>query len=248
MAYGFSIVPARMNPDLDPALEREIAFFLRWGYLVVEDALSSEQVELLRAALDETVRRNDQQFTSQLLEEDDRFAFLLDNPPVLRLIRGLLGTCVQLHSATARVTCPGEPDQSWHRDGPWPIEPQGTPYRSFPSQINCGYYLDALTEENGTIVIVPGSHRVPFRPPEGHPRFPDELRVLARPGQAVLFDGWLYHRGASNRSDQGRRVCLMCYQNAWIKSREPFDSPRVTRLREEGGDEVKLLLGGVPKW
>jgi hypothetical protein len=39
----------------------------------------------------------------------------------------------------------------------------------------------------------------------------------------------------------------MCYQNAWMKSREPFDGPRVTQLREAGGDEVKLLLGGVPK-
>ena len=50
--------------------------------------------------------------------------------------------------------------------------------------------------DNGPIVIVPGSHRAIFRPPKDTPaEFPDELWVLAKPGQAVLFSGWLYHRG-----------------------------------------------------
>ena len=41
---------------------------------------------------------------------------------------------------------------------------------------------------------------------------------------------------------------LMCYQNAWMKSREPFNGPRVTKLREEGTPQQKLLLGAIPKW
>ncbi|MCY4353183.1 MAG: hypothetical protein OXC09_00100, partial [Truepera sp.] len=52
-----------------------------------------------------------------------------------------------------------------------------------------------------------------------------------------------YHRGAANTSTENRRVCLMCYQNAWMKSREPFDGPRVTALRENGTAEQQLLLG-----
>ena len=124
----------------------------------------------------------------------------------------------------------------------------GTPYGSLPAQINCGYFLDEFTMENGPIAIVPGSHRAPFRPPEGHARFPDEKLVLAKPGQAVMFDGWIYHRGVANQSKQRRRVCLMCYQNAWMKSREPFDGPVAKELRENGTDEQKLLLGAVEKW
>ena len=88
--------------------------------------------------------------------------------------------------------------------------------------------------DNGPIVVVPGSSRAPFRPPVGTVQMPDEKYVLAKPGQAVMFDGWTWHRGAENKSSEWRRVCLMCYQNAWMKSREPFDGPRVTRLREEG--------------
>jgi ectoine hydroxylase-related dioxygenase (phytanoyl-CoA dioxygenase family) len=248
MPVNPAIIPSQLNPLLSPEQEQEVRFFQKWGYLVVEEALTAEQVDTLRQALDDTFARGGTQFTHQLLEEDDRFAFLLDNPPVLTRMRSLLGTCLQLHSATARVTQPGAPDQPWHRDGPWPMDPDGTPYGSIPGQINCGYYLDALTMENGPIVILPGSQRVPFRPPVGHPTFPDERFILARPGQAVLFDGWLYHRGAANQSQGKRRVCLMCYQNAWMKSREPFTGPRVSKLREAGTPEQQLLLGGISSW
>jgi len=248
MPYDVSIVPQQLNPELTPALEREARFFMQWGYLVIEDAITPNQVELLRTALDETFARGRTQFTHQLLEEDDRFAFLLDHPPVLTRMKAILGNCVQLHSATARVTEPGTPDQSWHHDGPWPVDPDSTPYGSIPGQINCGYYLDQLTMENGPIAIVPGSQRAPFKPPEGFPRFPDEKLILAQPGQAVIFNGWLYHRGVANKSNNRRRACLMCYQNAWMKSREPFNGPRVTQIKENGTAEQQLLLGGVPYW
>ncbi len=245
-----SIIPATLNSPLRPELQQEVAFFLKWGYLVVDDALDKVQVATLRTALDDMMqgRAASDQFTHTLLEEDERFAFLLDNPPVLSRIRALLGNCVQLHSATARVTQGGAPDQDWHRDGPWPVDPDGTPFGSIPGQINCGYYLDALTMENGPIVLVPGSHRVPFRPPVGHPTFPDEVFVMAQPGQAILFNGWLYHRGAANRGVRPRRTCLMCYQNAWMKSRETFNGPRMTKLREKGTPVQQLLLGAVERW
>jgi ectoine hydroxylase-related dioxygenase (phytanoyl-CoA dioxygenase family) len=248
MSYNEAIVPLRMNPDLSPQLEREVRFFMKWGYLVVEDAISQQQVKKLRKALDASFERNKAQFIHQLLEEDDAFAFLLDNEPVITRMKAILGNCVQLHSATARVTVPGEKDQDWHRDGPWPVDPDGTPYGSIPGQINCGYYLDELTMENGPIAVVPGSHRALFKPPIGFPTFPDEIFILAKPGQAIMFNGWLFHRGVANKSDKKRRACMMCYQNAWMKSREPFDGPRVTKLRENGTDEQKLLLGAVNNW
>ncbi len=237
------IIPHRLNPDLTPELEQEVRFFQKWGYLIVDDALTDDQVEALRTALNDTFVRTGTMFTHQLLEQDDRFAFLLDNPPVLRRMKAILGNALQLHSATGRVTEPGSPDQDWHRDSPWPFDPDSTPFGSIAGQINCGYYLDQLTRDNGPIVIVPGSHRALFRPPRDYSAFPDELYVLAKPGQAVMFSGYLYHRGAANTSTENRRVCLICYQNAWMKSREPFDGPRVTALRENGTAEQKLLLG-----
>ena len=48
------VVPTRLNPDLSIELQLEVNFFLKWGYLVVENALTDEQVRILRVTLDET--------------------------------------------------------------------------------------------------------------------------------------------------------------------------------------------------
>ena len=53
----FSIVPERLNPELTPELEQEVRFFQKWGYLVVDDAITPEQVEILREAMDDADSR-----------------------------------------------------------------------------------------------------------------------------------------------------------------------------------------------
>ena len=111
-----SIVPTILNPSLSPELQAEVNFFQKWGYLVIESAITKQQVDILRQTLDELQELVSTQFIGELLEQDDRFLFLLDNPPVLERIKAILGNCVQLHSATSRVTEPGESDQNWHRD------------------------------------------------------------------------------------------------------------------------------------
>ena len=60
----------------------------------------------LREALDDTFghRHGADQFTHQLLEEDDAFAVLLDNPSVMKRMTAILGNCIQLHSATAHLS------------------------------------------------------------------------------------------------------------------------------------------------
>ena len=101
MGYDPEIVGSRMNPDLTPEMEREVAFFKKWGYLVVEAAITPDQIEDLRAALDRTFALHEASITHQLLEEDDRFAFLLDNPPVLTRMKAILGRKIRTHRPTA---------------------------------------------------------------------------------------------------------------------------------------------------
>jgi len=155
--YDKNIVPKKLNPILSPELQNEVNFFLKWGYLIVNNALNEKEVATIRAAFNDTL--NDKNKLNHievgLLEYDERFIFLLDNKPVIERIEAILGYCIQLHSATARVTEPNTPNQNWHRDGPWPVDPEGTPFGSIPGQINCGYYLDELTEENDPIAVVP---------------------------------------------------------------------------------------------
>ena len=75
--------------------------------------------------------------------------------------------------------------------------------------------------------VVPGSHLSPFRPPapggdgatkdSPPPVFPEEIRILAQPGQAVMFDSYCFHRGSANTTaDRYRRSVFMCYHNAFV--------------------------------
>ena len=190
----------------------------------------------MREALDESYERNNKsQFIGELLEEDDRFAFLLDNPPVLKRMEAILGTL-----------CPTpQRDSTYHRTRDpltnigietvlGPLPPTEHPMGVFRHRS----IVATISMKSPTKTVPRLSNPAAIGHPSVHPptpvELPDEKRVLVSPGQAVMFDGWTWHRGAANNSSQRRRVCLMCYQNAWMKSREPFDGPRVTKLREEG--------------
>ena len=246
--YARLEVPSTLG--IGPAVfhDPEVQHFLQHGWLVIDDALDASIITHLRQALDDlAVRRPGQELIGNLLEEDDRFAILLEVPAVMTRLQAILGTCIQLHSGTARISGPGTPDQTWHRDGPWPVDPVGIPYGGIPAQINCGFYLD-ITPASGPFVCLPGSHRRVVAPPKGSGIHADELRLVPRPGQAVLFDGWMYHRGGANQSADERRACLMCYQHAWMKSRERFDGPRVQRLRATGTSRTRLMLGEIASW
>ena len=40
----------------------------------------------------------------------------------------------------------------------------------------------------------------------------------------------------------------MCYQTAWMKSREPFNGPIAQKILESGTAEQKMLMGAIEKW
>ena len=246
--YARLEVPSTLGIGPAAFHDPDVQHFLHHGWLVIDDALEASTVADLRQALDDlALRRPGQELIHSLLEEDDRFAVLLEVPAVMSRLQAILGTCIQLHSATARISRPGTSDQSWHRDGPWPVDPVGIPYGGIPAQINCGFYLD-ISPASGPFVCLPGSHRTLVTPPVASGIHADELRLVPRPGQAVLFDGWMFHRGGANLSAAERRVCLMCYQHAWMKSRERFDGPRVQRLRATGSSRTRLMLGEIASW
>ena len=184
--YNKKIIPDTLNPELDKELENEVNFFLKWGYLIIDKALTDNQILLLKKTFNKTFKKlkdsvilNDDgsllkdHIHYNLFEYDKNFLFLLDNKPIIKRISAILGNCIQLHSAAARLTKPDTKNQTWHRDGQWPVDPNGTPIGSIPSQINCAYYLNSLTKKNGLIAVVPGSQKALFKPPNKDFEFPD---------------------------------------------------------------------------
>ena len=53
--YDRKIIPKNLNPILSQELKDEVNFFLKWGYLIVNNALNKKEVSTIRAAFDDTL-------------------------------------------------------------------------------------------------------------------------------------------------------------------------------------------------
>lgn len=106
---------------------------------------------------------------------------------------------------------------SWHQDSGYVVGNGGP--ADHPPYLTCWCTLDDATIENGTVRVVPGSHRAGILPHE-RLRGSNDLAVavadegvpLAVPaGSVVAFSSLLLHATGANRSDAPRRVYLMQY-------------------------------------
>ena len=52
--YDRNIIPNQMNPILSKEEKEEVNFFLKWGYLVIDNALNDDQIKSLREAFNYT--------------------------------------------------------------------------------------------------------------------------------------------------------------------------------------------------
>src|SRR6185436_596012 len=73
---------------------------------------------------------------------------------------------------------------------------------------NSLWMLDDFTAENGSLRVVPGSHRFFRRPQEvlADPQapHPDEVLVTGRAGDVVIMNSHLWHGGTANRTGRPR--------------------------------------------
>lgn len=113
-------------------------------------------------------------------------------------------------------------------------DPAGSPSGIFHWHQDCGYQdvaplpmtiwiaLDATTEENGCIWVVPGSHHRGLLP---HAQRPDSwhlevpvpgpgVSVPLAAGEAVAFTGYTLHRSLANRTAAPRRALFLEYTHA----------------------------------
>jgi hypothetical protein len=207
------------------------------GYLVVDNVLSSEDVETLRDGLGKLERdkRQDEAFDWQgghivtihgLPLIEGPLAGLVQYRPVLDLVASLMGKAVQL---TGGVLLDKHPehnwDIAWHQDNGIYVQriPEGAPddirgglpvYSTLGLEmvdnVSCRISLDVAGESSGGLYVVPGSHRENYGGNDKvKERFGDVAGVLAHqePGSALCFRPLLLHR-ADKMTTTGRRRIL----------------------------------------
>jgi ectoine hydroxylase-related dioxygenase (phytanoyl-CoA dioxygenase family) len=208
-------------------LESNLAELEAFGFTVVENALSTEQVEYFRARiieisearmgrkldLENETEHAETAFIPYLLYKDKRFKESVTNPKTLTLISYLLGQHCILSSLGCHLKGPGGKGLLLHSDTSNGIPDPFSPYSHVA---NCNYALTDYTEAGGALAMVPGSHRH-FRQPtkyekglDGNERYEHVIPIEVPAGSAIVWHGNTWH-GSFPRKTPGLRINLSNY-------------------------------------
>ncbi len=229
-----------MTGKIDQPTPDEKYFFDTNGYLVLESFLQPDHVARLTERLERATAHRRQLHQQNephpgkinldganvrilhILEDDPLFVDLLDYPPVMPYVHGLLNETPHFHASDAFWEVePRESKPGWHIDG------RCEGYRSLRPQIpllqlKIGYFLsDMSAPDQGNLTIVPGSHKVDFDPDpaqmEGHDTLPGAIQLCVPPGSCAMFHNALWHtRGPFTRPGGRRLMLYYAYEHPWM--------------------------------
>ncbi len=217
------------------------ADFVRWGYCLVEDAMSPEQIQaqvdrmIEQAAAErkldsaiKTSRGSKAQLVNNLVLKGQVFRDAVEFKPsaaqkgdlVDRLLTKIMGERFGLGCAHGSIVHKGGGLQELHVDqAGFPM-----PYPPFPFGSLIIWCYTEFNLENGATYLVPGSHRTAsgattfhdgadlVRLVEGEPGL---VAVCAPPGTCILTDTRVLH-GGGLRTAPGTRYAMRCHYNRWF--------------------------------
>ena len=172
------------------------------------DAINARTAELLAEEGDkagtEVHREAGTDRLSDLINKDPLFHVILTEPRVLAAIAHVLQFDLKLSSLNSRAAHPGKGLQGLHAD--WgKLETPGD-YQV----CNSIWLLDDFTSQNGATRTVPGSHLHGRQPSEemANPSdpHPEEVLILGKAGDVVVFNSHTWHGGTINTTDKPRRA------------------------------------------
>jgi len=266
-------------------LSREqIERFWRDGYLLAENAVTGEQLERLeasvRAWVDES-RAHRKPFGEPTVdgrarfdvgdehcaekpalrrvnnpsEVDAHFNAVMRDSPMVDMVADLIGPNVKYHHCKINLKLPGSRTRvGYHQDFCY------TPHTN-DDIVTALLMLDDVTEDNGCLMVVPGSHTGPlyslfdgatftgFLDPQLERSLRrNEVSITGRAGDACLMHTRVVHGSAENRSDQDRGlfICVYTAGDAFPLARNPMPSPlEGTMVRGERSRVARLMQADI---
>lgn len=215
-----------------------VKFYQENGFLVLEDALDSDEVEELNRATIEICRGDSGEVngvTPAALGESDEDVLkrylcihfphrinqamnkFIAHKGVVDVMTSVIGPDVKCMQSMLFIKASGKPGQAWHQDELY------IPTRD-RSLAGGWIAMDDATIENGCLWGIPGSHKPGILWPQhqhddrrfdcaGESQFPyteaDEVPVEVKAGSIVFFNGYLLHRSLPNLSKGAYRRCLI---------------------------------------
>lgn len=241
--------------------QEEISFYHENGYLVVEDVLSAEELTALQRVTDEFVERSRQvnehndiydleanhsaerprlRRIKNPIAQHEVYDQTLRHPGILDRVEQLIGPGVRRQNTKLNMK---EPDHGsaveWHQD--WAFYPHTN-----DDVLAVGVCLDDMTEENGCMLMAPGSHKGElhshhengiFVGAVSEPGFQpsDVAKCLVKAGGITIHHARTLHASTPNHSANPRRLLLFeyCSLDSWPLLGASFDDYCASVLRGE---------------
>ena len=222
---------------------QEIASYHENGYITVEDVLSPGELAALQRVTDEFVERSRSITTHDAIfdlepnhsAESPRLRRIkspilhhevydqtLRNHAILDIVEQLIGAGVRSNGNKLNMK---EPDHGsaveWHQD--WAFYPHTN-----DDLLAVGVAIDDMTEENGCMLMVPGSHRADLHSHHENGVFvgavsergfePDSVaKCLVKAGGITVHHARTLHASTPNHSNKPRRLLLFqyCSLDSW---------------------------------
>lgn len=158
---------------------------------------------------------------------------LLFCPQVLDLVESILGAELRLYpnyTVRPKFTDDAKTLVLWHQDAGYTNHSAKEKHQGLGIEdlrmVNVWTPLVAARPENGCMQFIPGTHKLGVVSHEKRehyleivereltPRLNDAIDVMVDPGDVVLFNNLLFHRGQANTSGKIRWSCDFRYQDA----------------------------------
>ncbi len=208
---------------------------LKWGYCKVEDALSAEQVALIRRRVLEQAegerlagiaqRTPSGQNINCCVNKGRCFEGLIEQHPGVvqggplleQLVTEALGPGWICTSLIASISLKGGVPQALHQDQNNALDSRS------PTSINILTAITDIDEANGGTLVIPGSHLVlseAMRANKPVGKLPPAINMDAKAGTVVITDGRLLHGTGINHTEFPRIVMLNGMQKAFLRQQE----------------------------
>lgn len=230
-----------------PLTEEQVASYWRDGYLVLPDALTSEQLAALQADFEvwrDESRTHDEPYGETLdgrarfdlepghsadapalrrvaspVEVSDAYLDAMRTAPAVDAVAQLLGPNIEFNNSKINSKQPGASTHvKWHQD--FMFQPHTN-----EDLVAVLYFIDDVTDENGPLEVLPGSHRGPLHshwhdgvytgavdPSVAEAAAPNAVSCSGPAGTACLMHTRLLHGSAPNRTSVPRTLFIAEYR------------------------------------
>ncbi|MBO9607821.1 MAG: phytanoyl-CoA dioxygenase family protein [Paenibacillaceae bacterium] len=266
IAYDIlNMIPNKPLREIEVHASREeLERMAKAGYLIRERLFAGEELQTLRDALDRLERKERENgvgeggtknfggfFMRYLMDKDPAFMALMKYQPIMSVARAMLGHQVQV-SMSARISAPSPENQEtmWHQHLRYIPKPLPLWFLR-PHCIDVLIYLDDVTDANGPLCIIPGSHEnIQEEPPiDYYGDLPGQLKLYPPAGTAVIMHCNLWHRAMPTLPEGSRRrLLIFSIHPTWLKRNNRGTKPEhalTDTLLPNADQETLELLGKI---